>query len=149
MPGEMEAAIYELSLRIKIYRESKRTKTQIDGLTEREMLLLELLSMKKDMRISDIVALYPYRKSEATISMDISRLWKNKLVSKERLFENQRITIVNLTSKGRKTLERIRKPDLDVYEDLADSLDYDPEAEKTALEAVKKSIKYFDEKLGL
>ena len=149
MDNRVEMMIYELSFRVRLFRMSKSAEIRTEDLTEREALLLEILSMKENMSISDIAALYP-AVSGSTISTTITRLWKDKkLVNKTILPENQRVRIVNLTEKGKEMVEQIKETDSNVYKTVTTSLDLPPEFNKFILETLEKSIAYFDGELGL
>jgi DNA-binding MarR family transcriptional regulator len=149
MDSRVEMMIYELSFRVRLYRMSKSAEIKTEDLTEREALLLEILSMKENMSISDIAALYP-TVSGSTISTTITRLWKDKkLVNKTILPENQRVTIVSLTDRGKKMVEQIKETDSNVYKTVTTSLDLPPEFNTFIVETLEKSIEYFERELGL
>jgi DNA-binding MarR family transcriptional regulator len=103
-----ETMIYEMAFRVRLYIASKFSEDKrVNDLSEREALLLELVGTMGSLSISEIGNFYP-KVSNSTISTTITRLWKDKkLVDKRILPENQRITTVNLTEKGRSVLEQI------------------------------------------
>ena len=104
-----EMMIYDMAFRVRLYLASKLyEEKRIQDLNDRESLLLELVGTKGSMSISEICNFYP-RVSSSTISTTITKLWKEKkLVDKNILPENQRITTVNLTEKGQIVLEEIK-----------------------------------------
>jgi DNA-binding MarR family transcriptional regulator len=149
MQTTTEMLIYEMSLRVRLYIASKELERRVQDLTERESLLIELLGLKEEMSISEIGDLYA-SVSSSTISTTITRLWKDKkLVDKNILPENQRITVVTLTEKGKKVLEEIKKRQSMVFKTVAKSLGLSQEENVYFRDILENAIKFFDEKLGL
>jgi DNA-binding MarR family transcriptional regulator len=136
--------IYELAFRVRMYRMSKKSeKKKVGTLSDREALLMEILRMKDNVRISDICSLYP-SVSSSTISNTISNLWKDKLVSKKINPHNQREITVSLTPKGKKIVEEIRNINTKVYEVITESLNLTEDEEKVCKRVLKKGIDFFD-----
>jgi DNA-binding MarR family transcriptional regulator len=101
------------------------------------------------MSISEISNFYP-RVSNSTISTTITKLWKEKkLVDKNILPENQRITTVKLNDNGREKLEKIKQKQSDVFSTVATSLGLNAEQNDSFHDILKSSIGYFDELLEL
>ena len=101
------------------------------------------------MSISEIGNFYP-KVSNSTISTTITKLWKDKnLVDKKILPENQRITTVNLTDKGRTVLEQFKKNQSDIYKTVTTSLGLSAEQKESFQYVLGEAIGYFDELLGL
>jgi DNA-binding MarR family transcriptional regulator len=149
MSKKIEMLIYEIALRVRLFMASKAVGKTVADLTERESLLLELIGMREDMNISEIAKLCPMV-SNSTISMTITRLWKDKkLVEKRILPENQRITIVRLTKEGRDVLNEIKKTQSVAYKAVAESLGLSPEQDEYFKLFIQNGIVYFDKKLGL
>jgi DNA-binding MarR family transcriptional regulator len=149
MQTTTEMLIYEMSLRVRLYIASKELERRVQDLTERESLLIELLGLKEEMSISEIGNLYASA-SSSTISTTITKLWKDKkLVDKNILPENQRITVVTLTEKGKKILEEIKKRQSLVFKTVAKSLGLSQEENVYFKDILENAIKFFDEKLGL
>ena len=63
--------------------------------------------------------------------------------------ENQRITAVSLTDKGRNRLEQIKQSQSDVFTTVANSLDLTEEQNESFHLILKNSIGFFDELLEL
>jgi len=115
MEKSMEMLIYDMAFRVRLYIGSQIPEKRVGDLTDRESLILELIGMKGQMSISEIGSLYP-KVSNSTISTTITKLWKDKeLVDKKILPENQRLTIVSLTEKGKQALAEIKRTQADVY----------------------------------
>lgn len=149
MQKTTEMLIYEMSLRVRLYMASKELERRVEDLTERESLLIELLGLKEEMSISEIANLYA-SVSNSTISTTITKLWKDKkLVDKKILPENQRITVVSLTEKGKKVLEEIKKRQSVVFKTVAKSLGLSQEENVYFRDILENAIKFFDENLGL
>ena len=149
MEKDLDMLIYELIFRVRLYRWSKNAAVKTEDLTERDMLLLEILSMKENMSISDIAALYP-NVSGSTISTTITKLWKDKkLVNKTIFPENQRVTMVNLTDEGKRIVEQIQETDLKMYKTISTSLNLLSKHNEFFTRSIQKTIEFFDNQLGL
>ena len=145
-----ETMIYDMAFRVRLYIASKLSEEkQLNNLSPREALLLELVGTKGSMSISEIGNFYP-KVSSSTISTTITGLWKDKkLVDKKILPENQRITTVNLTDEGRTVLEQIKKSQSDVFNTVTTSLGLSVEQKESFQIILEHAIGYFDEMLGL
>ena len=145
-----ESMIYDMAFRVRLYIASKLAdEKRINDLSERETLLLQLVGATGRMSISEISNYYP-RVSNSTISTTITKLWKEKkLVDKNILPENQRITTVNLTEKGQKVLAEIKKKQSDVFNTVTTSLGLSAEQNESFQLVLKTAIGFFDDLLGL
>ena len=145
-----ESMIYDMAFRVRLYIASKvADEKRINDLSERETLLIQLIGTTGRMSISEICNYYP-RVSNSTISTTITKLWKEKkLVDKNILPENQRITTVNLTEKGQKVLEEIKKKQSDVFNTVNTSLGLSAEQNESFQLVLKSAIGFFDDLLGL
>jgi DNA-binding MarR family transcriptional regulator len=145
-----EMMIYDMAFRVRLFIASKLSEEKrATDLSDREALLLELIGTKGSMSISEISFFYP-KVSNSTISTTITKLWKEKkLVDKNILPENQRITAVSLTDKGRDRLEQIKQKQSDVFTTVATSLDLTAEQNESFQLILKSSIGFFDELLDL
>jgi DNA-binding MarR family transcriptional regulator len=144
MESKFSRLIYEMSLRVRVMKSSLANEKRLGDLTEREILLIELLGSKSDMSISEICSLHP-QVSASTISTTITKLWKEKgLLIKTILPENQRVTIVNLTEKGRRVLKEIRALHISMYSTIEDSLGMTAKELNWLSERIEKAIEFFD-----
>jgi len=145
-----ESMIYDMAFRVRLYIASRLADgNRINELTERETLILQLIGTTGRMSISEICNFYP-RVSSSTISTTITKLWKEKkLVDKNILPENQRITTVNLTAKGQKALKEIKKKQSDVFNTVTTSLGLSAEQNESFQIVLKSAIGFFDDMLGL
>jgi len=145
-----ESMIYDMAFRVRLYIASTLAdEKRINDLSERETLLLQLVGATGRMSISEISNYYP-RVSNSTISTTITKLWKEKkLVDKNILPENQRITTVNLTEKGQKVLAEIKKKQSDVFNTVTTSLGLSAEQNESFQLVLKSAIGFFDDLLGL
>jgi DNA-binding MarR family transcriptional regulator len=149
MKNNTEKLIYDMAFRVRLYIASKVSEQKVGDLTERETLILELVGMKGNMSISEIGSLYP-TVSNSTISTTITKLWKDKkLVDKRILPENQRVTTVSLTEKGKKVLEEIKRTQSEVFSTVTVSLGLAPDQVQYFQEILENAISFFDETLGL
>ena len=145
-----EMMIYEVAFRVRLFIASRSPEDKRAGdLSDREALLLELIDTKGSICISEISNFYP-KVSNSTISTTISKLWKEKkLVDKNILPENQRITTVTLTDEGRKALNKLKKNQTDVYKTVAKSLGLSAEQNESFQQILENAIGFFDDLLGL
>lgn len=145
-----ESMIYDMAFRVRLYIASKLADgKQINNLTERETLILQLVGTTGRMSISEICNFYP-RVSSSTISTTITKLWKEKkLVDKNILPENQRITTVNLTDKGQEVLEEIKKSQSEVFNTVTTSLGLSADQNESFQMVLESAIGFFDDMLGL
>ena len=145
-----ESMIYDMAFRVRLYIASKLAdEKRINDLSERETLLLQLIGATGRMSISEISNYYP-RVSNSTISTTITKLWKEKkLVDKNILPENQRITTVNLTEKGQKVLKEIKKKQTVVFNTVTTSLGLSADQNESFQLVLKTAIGFFDDLLGL
>ena len=149
MKNNTEKLIYDMAFRVRLYIASKVSEQKVGDLTDRETLILELVGMKGNMSISEIGSLYP-TVSNSTISTTITRLWKDKkLVDKRILPENQRVTTVSLTEKGKKVLEEIKRTQSEVFSTVTVSLGLAPDQVQYFQEILEHAISFFDKTLGL
>jgi len=98
MSPELEKVIHDLTLRMLLIRAIQEGDSP-SSLTEREALILQQLLERPQMTFSEIAESWP-NVSESTISMTITRLWREKAyVSKIIKPDNQRVTLVQITDK--------------------------------------------------
>ena len=145
-----ETMIYEMAFRVRLYTASKFSEDKrLNDLSEREALLLELIGAMGSLSISEIGNFYP-KVSSSTISTTITRLWKDKNLVDKRIFpENQRITTVNLTEKGRTVLEQIKQNQSDVFKTVTTSLGLSVKQSESFQHILEHAIGQFNEMLGL
>ncbi len=109
MGPELEKAVQELSMRMRLIRWMQEQNGSTQDVTEREVLLLQVVNEKGRTRVTEIASVYP-TVSESTISTDLTRLWRDKgLIDKTINPKNQRQTIVELTDKGKTVLAAVMK----------------------------------------
>jgi DNA-binding MarR family transcriptional regulator len=149
MKHNTEKLIYDMAFRVRLYIASKISEHKVGDLTDRETLILELVGMKGNMSISEIGSLYP-TVSNSTISTTITRLWKDKkLVDKRIVPENQRVTTVSLTEKGKKVLEEVKRTQSEVFSTVTMSLGLSPDQVEYFQQILVNAIGFFDKTLGL
>jgi DNA-binding MarR family transcriptional regulator len=149
MAAELGKLIDELSMRMRLFRAGQEDAAQMEDLCERDILLLELLSSRGRMAVSEIAAACS-NVGESTISMNITKLWRNmKLVSKTINPDNQRVTFVEITQKGKELLKVIRQLRSERLAALFQAMTF-ADGEREILERViARAIAYFDKHLGL
>ena len=149
MGPELEKAVQELSLRMRLIRWMQDEKSTTKDVSEREVLLLQLISEKGRMRVTEIAAAYP-NVSESTISTDLTRLWRDKgLIEKTINPKNQRQTLVELTDKGKKVLADVMKTRAAAFNALFHALQVSDDEREVLIRICTRAVKYMDEHLGL
>lgn len=149
MVKSTESLIYDMAFRVRLYMASKISEQKVGDLTDRESLIIELVGMKGSMSISEIGSLYP-TVSNSTISTTITKLWKDKkLVDKKILPENQRVTTVTLTEKGKQILAEIKRTQADVFSTISVSLGLSSDQVGYFHEILENAIVFFDDTMGL
>ena len=149
MGPDLTKAIHDISLRMRLFRAVQEEKSSSQGLTERDVIILELLDGRGKMTISQIAQAYPTI-SDSTISTNITKLWRdNKMVSKTIGPENQRITIVELTEKGKKAIELIKTQRAERYQTLFTAINVTDDEKVVFTRILTRAIAFFDKYLGL
>ena len=148
METELAKLLDELGLRMRLLKATQEAISEGEDLSERDILILELLNSRGQMTVSEVIAAYP-QVSESTISTDITKLWRNKLVSKTTNPDNQRITFVGMTQKGKETLDDIRKSRYQRLATLVLAMDFTPDEAQVMRRLTSRAISFFDEFLGL
>lgn len=149
MGPNLEKAILELSLRMRLIRFMQEEKGMVEELSERDILLLQLIAENGTMTVSEIAAAYP-TVSESTISTSITKLWRDKeLVSKTISPENQRTTLVELTDKGKQALAEVMKNRGRSYNALFHAIQVTDDEREVLIRICRRAVQYMDEHLGL
>jgi DNA-binding MarR family transcriptional regulator len=145
----LENLIDEISLRMRLLRAVEEPPFQIEDLTEREILFLELLNERDKMKVSEIALAYP-KVAASTISMTLTRLWREKgLISKSIDPQDQRITTVELTTKGQGAVEKVKQGRRERFRVLIDALKLDEEESRCVGSVVNRAILHLDEHLAM
>ena len=149
MPREIAKGIRDLTFRMRLFKAGQEEQLDGENLSEREMLILELLHEKGEMAVSQISAA-DGGASDSTISSTITRLWRNKkMVTKTISPENQRTTIIGLTDNGRKTIEVFNKQRDERFAALFEAIDVTNGEKEALLNILSRAIKVFDKRLNI
>jgi DNA-binding MarR family transcriptional regulator len=148
MGPELEKAINELSLRMRMLRAIQEDAAPEGALTERETLILQLLGEQGCMAVTQIAAAWP-NVSESTVSMTISKLWRRGLVSKTISPENQRVTLVELTAKGTAELDTSLRQRTQRLQALFDSIHLTPEERQALISVCQRGVTVLDKFLNI
>jgi DNA-binding MarR family transcriptional regulator len=149
MGPDLVKAIHEISLRMRLIRAAQEEKSSSEGLTERDVIILELLKERGKMTISQIAQAYPTI-SDSTISTNITKLWRdNKMVTKTISPENQRTTIVELTDNGKKSIELIKQQRAERYQTLFTAINVTDDEKEVFTKILMRAVAFFDKYLGL
>lgn len=148
MGPDLERAIHELSLRMRLIRLIQEDQQPEELLNERESLILQQIAEQGPMRVSQVAESWP-NVSESTISMTLTRLWKKKLVSKTVSPDNQRTTLVALTEPGQVELSRILEQRRQRFQTLFDAIQVTPEEKDVLVRVCQRGVTCLDEALGI
>jgi DNA-binding MarR family transcriptional regulator len=147
MERELSKLMDELGLRMRLLRATQENGAGTADLSERDILLLELLDSHGRMTVSEIGASYPHV-SESTISTNITKLWREKkLVSKSINPDNQRITFVDITDKGREILKKVRQMRTERLATLFRAMEFSDEERQVMERLTSRAISFFDQYL--
>ena len=148
MGPELEKSVHELALRMRMIRAIQEEMAPAGALTEREALILHLLKERGQMTVTQIAEAWP-NVSESTISMTLTKRWRELgLVSKTISPENQRVTLVELTDKGRAELETIFKQRSQRIKALFDSINMTDEEKQVMISICQRGVKVLDQFLS-
>ena len=149
MGPDIEKVINELSLRMRLIRAMQEDQEAEGSLSEREVLILQQLAEQGPLSVSQIASAWP-NVSESTISTTLTRLWqKKKLVSKTISPDNQRVTIIALTDKGRAELQTVFKHRNERFNALFRAIDVTEEEKEVLVRVCRRGIQYLDKFLGI
>jgi len=147
MGPDLEKAIYEISLRMRQLKAMQENKPYSEGLTERDVMILEALHQRGALTISQIAEAVP-NVSDSTISIDVTKLWREKqMVSKEKNPQNQRTTIVELTDKGKDVIEVLKTEVAERFKTLFRAIEVTDEEKQIILKVLARAITFFDKYL--
>ena len=111
-------------------------------------IILQLLEERGRMTITQIAEAWP-NVSESTVSMTITKLWRKLgLVSKTISPENQRVTLVELTDKGKAELQRIFAQRSHRLKALFDSINMTDQERQAMISVCQRGVKALDQLLG-
>ena len=148
MGPELPKAIEELTKRMLKIKAMQEDQTHGEALSEREYLILTLLNEKGRINVSEI-AEADNSVSYSTISTDITRLWRDrKMVNKTIDPDNQRVTLVELTEKGKQAAERVQKLRKQRLEKLYEAMAPSEVEEQAMTRVITRATKYFDDLIG-
>jgi DNA-binding MarR family transcriptional regulator len=146
MGPTLAKAIGDLSLRMRVLRARQESQSKPGSLSERETIILDFLREKGKMRISEIDAGLP-EVGISTTSTTITKLWRNKYVTKSINPKNQREVFVELTEKGAHTIATYNKHKEERFKVLFEAMDVRDEEKEVFLRVLNRAIKYIDERL--
>lgn len=148
MGPDLEKAILEISLRMRLMRAVQEDSAGTDSLSERDVMILELLGDRGVMTVSQIAAMAPGA-SESTVSTTITKLWRDKkMVSKTISPQNQRTTNIELTAKGRETIESFNNLRAERFGALFGAMNVTDDEKGVLLRILARAIPILDEHLG-
>lgn len=144
---ELEKLIDAISLQMRLLRAAEEADTSLEELTEREILILELLNERGKMSISDVANSFA-RVAPSTISITLTKLWRDKeQVSKAIDPSNQRVTTVELTDKGIDTVEQIKRGRAERLRILIDALGLNEQEHEVFKSIVARAVNYLNRML--
>jgi DNA-binding MarR family transcriptional regulator len=147
MGPDLEKVINELSLRMRQIRAVQEDHNPKGALTERESLILQQVSEHGPLPVSQIAQVWADI-SESTISITLTKLWKQKLVSKTISPDNQRVTLVDLTDKGRAELAKILEHRRLRFQMFFDAIQVTPEEKEVLIRVFQRGVLFLDQTLN-
>ncbi len=148
MGPDLEKAIFEVSLRMRLLRAMQEETGSLENLTERDTMILELLNDQGKMTVSQVAAAAA-NVSDSTISTNITKLWRQKLVSKTVSPENQRTTMVDLTDNGKKAIDKVNRQRLERFQMLFKAIQVTDEEKQVMVRVLGRAVNFFDKHLKL
>ena len=149
MEKSLEKAIRGLSMRMRQLKAVQEDQAYTDELSDREAMILGMLHDRGKMSVSQIASAEA-TVSESTISTTITKLWRNKkMVSKMVSPESQRVTIVELTEKGRQTIEIIIKQRTERFKSLLKAIQVTDGEKQVLIDVCTRAVKFMDSRFGL
>jgi DNA-binding MarR family transcriptional regulator len=149
MKTELAKVIRDLAFRMRLLKAGQEEQVGRYYLSERQLLILELLKEHGPMSVSQLSAADPGA-SNSTISTTITGLWRDeKLVTKTTSPENQRTTIVGLTERGRRIIDVLNKQRAERFQTFLEAVNLTENEEKVMLKVFHHAIKFLDKRLGI
>ncbi len=148
MGPNLEKAVNDLSLRMRMIRAMQEEQAGEGALSERETLILQQLAEQGPISVSQIAEVWP-NLSDSTISMTVTKLWrKHGLVTKTINPDNQRVTMVELSEKGRAELETIMKQRNHRLQVLFEAMNVSEEEKQVLIRVFQRGVEYIDQMIG-
>ena len=147
MTSDLEQAIHDISLRMRLLRSSQLSNSTVPQFTEREETILFILSELGEMAVSQIANIVP-RTSVSTISTTITNLWKRKFVIKQISPTSQRVTLVSLTKKGLEVIDTLKQSESERYRTLIRALSVTEDEREMLIDIVNRAVGFFDKHLN-
>ena len=148
MGPDLQKVLNEFTLRMRLMRAFQQEQTGEETLSERKVLILQQLAERGPLSVSQISESWP-NVSDSTISMAITKLWREYgLVTKTIHPQNQRITIVELSEKGRRELEKIMKQRNERFQTFFEAINVSEEEKQVLIRIFRRGVKYMDQMLG-
>lgn len=142
MNKDLKKMIYRLAFKTRVLK--SMIESDEENLSEREIMILDLLKYNKSMSITEISSNFK-NLAISTISADISKLWKeNEYVEKKVDPSNERVRLVELTDKGDEKLKDIVKKRFIMFEAIIDALDLNTVEEEIFIKALERALPSMD-----
>ena len=147
MGPDLTEVMLEFSLRMALLKTIQEESQPLGDVSERDSVILSLLDTKGAMTVSQITDLAP-QGSGSTISTTITKLWKRKLVSKTIDPDNQRVTIVDLTGKGREVVDVLNQQRAKRFQMFFDAINATKEEKEALFRVFSKGVAFLDKQLS-
>ena len=145
MESDLEKAISEINFQLYRFAAVQQETSELEGLAERNIMILEILNQQGQMTVTQIAEAFPYA-GESTISTAITRLWRDReLVSKKRDDQNQRTRIIELTDKGKKVIEELYKQRAEKFQVLFETIKITEEERQVLLKILTRAKVFFQQ----
>jgi len=150
MARSLERAIYEVSLRMRLTKavQDFKTTSGTEKLTEREILLLELLNERKGMSVLEVASFFPGT-AESTISAALMRLWKRPRPHLQgHRYGKPQGTGCGAVRQGQKALQGIKRNSDARFGLLLEAISVTPKERTVIEEVLERALGYLDQRLG-
>ena len=149
MGPDLVKAIHGVSMRMRLLRAVQEDRSSAEGLTERDLMILELLSNCGRMTVSQIAEASP-NVSDSTVSTTVTKLWRDReMVSKTIDPKNQRTTIVELTGKGKEAIKLYSEQRAERFKALFQAIEMTDAEKDVFVTVLNRAIPFLDKILGL
>lgn len=149
MGPELEKVINDLAFRMRMLRAFQEDQSGEGSLSEREVLILQQLAEQGPLSVSQIAEAWP-SVSDSTISMAITKLWRKRgLVTKTIDPGNQRVTMVELSEKGKAELDTVMKQRNERFQMFFHAINVSEEEKQVLIQVFQRAVDFMDQSMRL
>lgn len=136
---DVEKSMSEINFQFHQFMAIQCDDSQLNGLGEHDIMILEVLSHHGQMSINRIAKTFPYI-SKSTVSTAITKLCHERgLVSKRIDSQNQRTRLVELTDKGKKAIDILYQKRAEKFRILLETIQMTGEERQILLRIITRA----------